>query len=117
MSERKTRVESAPDGAAQRRSLTAAARHFAAEQIWRRIRNYGPSVVVDILVVTAAFEVATMLRFVETSTMRLEMRNLLPANLLVGCIYGVISYLFGLHRRLWRYASLKEGLALAQAVA
>src|SRR5690242_5457540 len=120
MSERTTQVESAPAGAAeqgQNRSLAVAARRFAAEQVWRRIRNYGPSVVIDILVVTAAFEVATMLRFVETSTMRREMRELLPANLLVGFVYAVISYLFGLHRRLWRYASLKEGLALAQAVA
>ena len=40
---------------------------------------------------------------------------LVPA-LLIGCLYAVVSYLFGLHRRLWQYASVRDGIRLLQAV-
>ncbi|MBF6590117.1 MAG: polysaccharide biosynthesis protein [Ktedonobacterales bacterium] len=89
---------------------------WAYQQAERRVRNYGPSVVLDVLIVALAFEAATLLRFVETSHLRQQMRELLVPNLFVGGIYAIISYLLGLHRRLWRYASLRDGFSLAQAV-
>jgi FlaA1/EpsC-like NDP-sugar epimerase len=85
-------------------------------QIARRIRHYGVAVLLDILIVALAFEAATLLRFIGTSHMAEQMRALLIPNLLVGVFYAIISYLLGLHRRIWRYASLRDGFSLAQAV-
>ncbi|HLW01592.1 MAG TPA: SDR family NAD(P)-dependent oxidoreductase [Ktedonobacterales bacterium] len=91
---------------------TARLRAWFAYHIIRRIREYGIVVILDIILVTAAFELATLLRFVNTPYLTDQLRIQFPANLLAGLIYAIFAYLFGLQRRLWRYASIKDGLAL-----
>lgn len=90
---------------------------WASWQVVRRLREYGFFVVLDVLIVAFAFEAATLLRFIETPHMRQELMALLVPNLLVGGLYAISSYLLGLHRRLWRYASLRDGFSLIEAVA
>jgi FlaA1/EpsC-like NDP-sugar epimerase len=87
-------------------------RAWFAYHITRRIREYGVVVLLDMFLVTAAFELATLLRFVNTPYLTDQLRMQFPANLLAALIYAIFAYLFGLQRRLWRYASIKDGLAL-----
>ena len=87
-------------------------RSWLAYQIVRRMRQYGAAVALDVVLVTAAFELATVLRFVNTPYLPSQLQLQFFPNLLAGGAYAVIAYLFGLHRRLWRYTSLKDGLAL-----
>ncbi len=82
----------------------------------RRIRSYGLAVLLDALTVTAAFEVAMLLRFVDTGQWANQLQRFWWLSLVIGCLYAAISYLLGLHRRIWRYASIKDVLALAQSV-
>jgi len=83
----------------------------------RRLRSYGLAVALDIITVTVAFEAATALRFIGVPHAGYEMQILFPPSLLIAGIYAIVSYLSGLHRRLWRYASIKDGFALMQAIA
>jgi FlaA1/EpsC-like NDP-sugar epimerase/lipopolysaccharide/colanic/teichoic acid biosynthesis glycosyltransferase len=87
-------------------------RAWVAYHVIRRIREYGFVVVLDVFLVTAAFELATVLRFVNTPYLTSQLRMQFLPNLLAAVIYAVFAYLFGLQRRLWRYASIKDGLAL-----
>jgi FlaA1/EpsC-like NDP-sugar epimerase/lipopolysaccharide/colanic/teichoic acid biosynthesis glycosyltransferase len=95
----------------------AGLRAWIAYHIIRRIRSYGVAVTLDIVLVTAAFELATLLRFVNTPYLWGELLLQFFPNLGAGVAYAMISYLLGLHRRLWRYASLKDGLALIPPIA
>jgi FlaA1/EpsC-like NDP-sugar epimerase len=94
----------------------SAVRRIAEYQVVRRLRRYGISVMLDILTVAAAFIAATALRFIGTPRTISEVQYLLLPNLLIGATYAAIAYLLGLHRRLWRYASLRDGFVLMQAV-
>ncbi|MGZ6363483.1 MAG: polysaccharide biosynthesis protein [Ktedonobacterales bacterium] len=85
--------------------------------VLRRLRVYGTAVLADVIVVAAAFETAAVLRFVTIPRMVLEVEDLLVPSLVIGVVYAAVSYLFGLHRRLWRYASIQDGLTLMRAVA
>lgn len=84
--------------------------------IVRRVRSYSIFVLLDVLTVTVAFEAAVELRFMETGLAHSELLVFLLPSIFVGCLYAIISYLWGLHRRLWRYASLEDGFSLIQAV-
>lgn len=81
----------------------------------RRMRLYGLSVILDILCVACAFEMSTVLRFIDTPDLMRELALLSLPNMLVGCFYAIIAYAMGLHRRLWRYAGMRDGLALLRA--
>ncbi len=83
----------------------------------RRLRTYGPAILLDVLAVLLAFETGVILRFIDTPELSTALRQMLLPSLLAAMIYAVVSYCFGLHRRLWRYASLPEALTLVQAVA
>jgi FlaA1/EpsC-like NDP-sugar epimerase len=85
-------------------------------EVIRRVRRYGLAVGLDIVAVTAAFEAAVLLRFVDTNSAAVQLRSLLGACFLAGVLYATTAYLLGLHHRLWRYASLKDGFALMRAV-
>ncbi|MDQ2718007.1 MAG: SDR family NAD(P)-dependent oxidoreductase, partial [Chloroflexota bacterium] len=84
--------------------------------VLRRLRLYGLSVLLDILCVACAFEMSTVLRFIDTADMTRELARLSPLNVLVGCLYATIAYAMGLHRSLWRYAGMRDGLALLLAL-
>src|SRR5262249_37618892 len=99
------------------RSGWSYARRFVAYQVIRRVRSYGVAVGLDLVAVTAAFETAVLLRFMDASDVGAALSSLLGPSLVAGGLYAVVSYLLGLHRRLWRFASLKDGFALMQAVA
>ncbi len=84
--------------------------------ILRRIRSYSLAVLLDLFLVTVALELATLLHFSGTPSLSDELKTLFLPSLLASGLYAIVSYLIGLHRRLWRYASLKDGLALLEAV-
>jgi FlaA1/EpsC-like NDP-sugar epimerase len=85
--------------------------------IARRLRSYGPSVALDIVLVTAAFLAAAVVRTIDSPNQapRAVETYLAPA-VVIGVIYAIVSYFCGLHRRLWQYASVRDGLRLIQAV-
>jgi len=88
--------------------------HFSA---LRRIRSYGLSVALDVVVVTVAYIAAAVVRAIDTpSEIPLALQTYLGPALLIGCLYALVSYLLGLHRRLWQYASVRDGIRLLQAV-
>jgi FlaA1/EpsC-like NDP-sugar epimerase len=83
----------------------------------RRVRSYGLVVALDVVVVTAAYESATITRFADnTSEAIAQVANLFLPCLLAGTLYAIVAYLLGLHRRLWHFASLRDGYALIRAV-
>jgi FlaA1/EpsC-like NDP-sugar epimerase len=85
--------------------------------VLRRMRSYGVSVALDILVVTVAYTAAAVVRTIDTPGQIPDaLRTYFGPALLIGCLYAVVSYLFGLHRRLWQYASVRDGIRLLQAV-
>jgi FlaA1/EpsC-like NDP-sugar epimerase len=92
-------------------------RRWVSFNITRRLRTYGAVVCLDVLLVACAFDIATVLRYVDTGTLRLHLTQFYLPNLLIGVIYAVISYAYGLHRRLWRYASVRDIAKLVQALA
>ncbi len=86
-------------------------------QVVRRARSYGLVVALDVVVVTAAYESATIVRFADDISAAIaQVKNLFFACLLAGALYASVAYLLGLHRRLWHFASLRDGYALIQAV-
>lgn len=85
--------------------------------IYIRLRTYGLIVLLDIVIVAIAFETAVLLRFMDTPQVSAPLLQMLIPSLLVGWLYAAVSYFFGLHRRLWLYASLPEGIAIVKAVA
>ncbi|HEX8731941.1 MAG TPA: nucleoside-diphosphate sugar epimerase/dehydratase [Ktedonobacterales bacterium] len=75
----------------------------------RRIRSYWRAVLQDILTVALAFETVGALRFLDRSPFPLStVIQLAGPSLLIGVMYAIISYAYGIHRRLWRYGSLRE---------
>jgi len=81
-----------------------------------RLRTYGAAVLADVLVVAAAFEAAAALRFATIPGIELEIQDMLVPSLVIGFVYAAAFYLSKLHRRLWRYASIQDGLTLMRAV-
>jgi FlaA1/EpsC-like NDP-sugar epimerase len=75
------------------------------------------SVALDVMVVTVAYIAAAVVRAIDTpdQVSGAIQTYCIPA-LLIGCLYAVVSYLLGLHRRLWQYASVRDGIRLLQAV-
>ncbi len=84
--------------------------------IGRRLQFYGLVVALDMLAVAAAFQLAAVERFLHSPLLAREFQYFLLPSALIGWLYATISYLLGLHRRLWRYADLRDMLALLQAV-
>jgi len=77
--------------------------------IIRRVRSYWQSVLQDLLTVTLAFETVGCMRFLDRTPFPLTtVVQLAAPSLLLGVIYAAISYAYGIHRRLWRYGSLRE---------
>jgi FlaA1/EpsC-like NDP-sugar epimerase len=85
--------------------------------ILRRLHTYGLSVALDVVVVTVAYTAAAVVRAIDTpDQVSGAMQTYFVPSLLIGCLYAVVSYLLGLHRRLWQYASVRDGIRLLQAV-
>lgn len=82
----------------------------------RRVVSYGGAVISDVVIVVAAYEMATLLRFADMQSLEAELRLFFWPDLAIGGIYAAVSYLIGLHRTIWRYASIKDGVMLFQAV-
>ncbi len=83
-------------------------------------RASAAAALVDGVTVILAYELATALRFlgipISFSAIFSEVGALFLPCVLIGLGYACIAAGFGLHRRLWQYASLKDGFALMQAV-
>ena len=94
--------------------LRAVAR-FVNSQILERLRLHGFTFFRDCILISAAFSLAELARF-DGSVPRVEWRHLaivMPALWLVYCTF---SYLYGIHRRLWTYAGMRDLRALLTAV-
>jgi FlaA1/EpsC-like NDP-sugar epimerase len=82
-----------------------------------RARDYILAIALDIAIVTAAFELATVLRFLDNpADIGANVARMLLPSLLVASVYAICAVLLGVHRRIWKYASLREGLLLVEAV-
>src|SRR5262245_15060704 len=67
--------------------------------IVRRLRSYGPSVALDIVIVTTAFLAATVVRTIDSpNQVPGAVERYFLSALVIGCIYAIVSYLCGLHR-------------------
>jgi FlaA1/EpsC-like NDP-sugar epimerase len=98
------------------------------QAVWQRLAGsairwpcaYAAAVLADVVTVIIAFEIATGLRFlgipIAFSVIFYELGLLFPPCVIIGIGYASIACVFGLHRRLWQYASLKDGFALMQAI-
>src|SRR5207249_10462753 len=80
------------------------------------LHRQGLVVGLDALIVTAAYESSVVIRFVDSARVLDELANLLLPSFLAGLLYSTVAYFLGLHRRVWRYASMRDALALLKAV-
>ena len=78
------------------------------------IRRYVPSMGIDALVVLASMALAWSGRSVMTS---LDILTALPFALFAVVLFWVVSALFGLYHRIWRYASAGEVVIIAGVAA
>ena len=91
--------------------------HLIQSHVVRRLRSYGLTVALDVLVVAAAYESAAIVRFIDNMSVAIaQIQALFFPCLLAGVLYAIVAYLLGLHRRLWHFASLRDGFALIQTV-
>jgi FlaA1/EpsC-like NDP-sugar epimerase len=92
--------------------------HLIHFHIVRRVRSYGLTVALDVIVVMAAYESATIIRFIDNAPAAIaQTQELFLPCLLAGTLYAIVAYLLGLHRRLWHFACLRDAIALIQALA
>ncbi|HEX9036777.1 MAG TPA: nucleoside-diphosphate sugar epimerase/dehydratase [Ktedonobacterales bacterium] len=104
------------ESAGSTRAPARGLRWWIQDKIVRRVRSYGRSVLLDILVTATAFESAACIGYLDRSKFPASQAlQLLVPSALIGIIYAAISYLFGVHRRLWRYASVRELVLLLDA--
>lgn len=104
-----------PSTSAAKPTETQTARTYAGVGGWirfhiiRRVRSYWRAVLQDTLTVALAFETVGCMRFLDRTPFPLPtVVQLAAPSLLLGLIYAVISYAYGIHRRLWRYGSIRE---------
>lgn len=103
-------------GAESRVAPRRGPRWWIQQNVIRRVRSYSRSVLLDIVTATVAFETAACLRFLDLPAFPdMKALKLLLPSAVIGSLYAVISYGFGLHRRLWRYASVRDLLLLLDA--
>src|SRR5215831_10202908 len=80
------------------------------------VQGHGVLVALDALIVTAAYESAVVIRFLDSTHVLGELAGLLLPSFLAGSLYSGVSYTLVLHRRLWRYANMRDAFALLRAV-
>ena len=81
-----------------------------------RWHYYGLDIVLNVLCVMGAFELALILRLSDEPIRWAELVTLSIPNVFIGFLYAGVAYLMALHRRLWRYAGVRDGLALGQSI-
>src|SRR5579871_5336187 len=81
--------------------------------LYRRARRYGLTALLDSLIGASGFILADVLRF----GLRIQLPQIALSAALLVVLFGLANYRFGLHRRIWRYASLSDASAVAGAVA
>jgi FlaA1/EpsC-like NDP-sugar epimerase len=99
-----------------RETVWQRARRLFRRMVLRRIRSYGPSVLVDVITGTIVFVVAALFYNVDTPNLQSQLITILLPALAGAGVYMVSSYLFGLHRRMWRYVSIYDATALLEAI-
>jgi FlaA1/EpsC-like NDP-sugar epimerase len=103
-------------GADSRQTPRRGLRWWIQQNVVRRVRRYSRSVLLDIVTATVAFETVACLRYLDLPAFPdMQAVRLLLPSALIGALYAIISYAFGLHRRLWRYASVRDLLLLLDA--
>jgi FlaA1/EpsC-like NDP-sugar epimerase len=87
---------------------------FIRVQILLRLQLHGWTFIRDAAVVSEAYTVAEFLRF-DGFVPDGYSHSLVFALPITAAVYAVFSYLFGLHRRIWRYAALRDLRAMVDA--
>ena len=82
----------------------------------RRLRAYGAVMALDMLAVALAFGCGALLYASDHPVSSGQVRALLVPCVAAALIYGTLSYLGGLHRRLWQYATLFDDYAVMRAI-
>lgn len=83
------------------------------ERLRNRARRYRATALIDSAVGAGGFVLADVLRF----GLRIQPPGLALSATLLVCVFGLVNHRFSLHRRIWRFASIDDIVALAGAVA
>ena len=82
----------------------------------RRLKAYGAVMALEMLAVALAFEGGALLYASDHPISSGHFRALLVPSVAAALIYGTLSYLGGLHRRLWQYATLFDDYAVMRTI-
>jgi lipopolysaccharide/colanic/teichoic acid biosynthesis glycosyltransferase len=82
----------------------------------RRLNAYGAVMALDMLAVALAFAGGALLYASDHTIPSGHLRALLVPSVAAALIYGALSYLGGLHRRLWQYATLFDDYAVMRTI-
>ncbi len=85
-------------------------------QILERLRLHSLTFIRDALVIAACFTLSEYLRFYPKAIPTSYSRSLVDALPVIIFVYTVLNYIFGIHRRLWKYAGVPDFRALIEAV-
>jgi FlaA1/EpsC-like NDP-sugar epimerase len=83
--------------------------------VLERLRLHGLTFARDAVVVGASYVLATYLRYFPKTIPRDQLRPFLVALPIIVFTYMVLMYMFGVHRRLWQYAGVRDLRALVEA--
>jgi len=81
-----------------------------------RLLRHLPVMLLDVVLIFVAYALALVLRF-DGNVPTTYSRSLLVTLPLVSGLHLLVNGLFGLHRRMWKYASLQDLISLVQACA
>lgn len=94
--------------------MRAATTQFIDRQIFERVRLHGLTFARDATVVAVAFTLAEVMRF-DGPVPAGDAGRLAAFLPFVVFVYGFFTWRFGIHRRLWEYAGMRDAGALTQA--
>lgn len=82
-----------------------------------RMRLSGVGIGCDMIAVITAFESVAILRYANVPLPIDVLGQYIWPSLAIAFTYTIVSYLAGLHQRLWRYANMHDAASLARVVA
>lgn len=85
------------------------------ELVLERLRFHGLTFARDLLVVGVSYILAEYLRYFPKAIPQEELGYFLAGIPVIMAIYGLLLYLFGVHRRLWQYAGVHDARALVES--
>lgn len=83
-------------------------------QVVERVRLHGWTFFRDAVLITVAYVLADEMRF-DGHIAPIDRRGLLAFLPLIVIVYAIFSYLFGIHRRIWQYAGIRDVRSITDA--